>query len=113
VHGHRGFESLIFRVNGGVITTHKINKANQTPRKPSRPPVLCYISFHTFFMLALCENYSVLLQLCAISPLILSWLFLEKTSPHSGLHIPCVGAFACPGIETHVQGILVYISFKG
>jgi hypothetical protein len=56
VHG-RGFESLIWGgncgecmvegsnlgllvVNCGVITIHKISKANQTPRKPSRPPGL-------------------------------------------------------------------------
>jgi hypothetical protein len=25
---------LTFGVNGGVITIHKISKANQTPRKP-------------------------------------------------------------------------------
>jgi hypothetical protein len=36
----RWFESLTFGVNGGVITIHKINRANQTPRKPSRPPGL-------------------------------------------------------------------------
>jgi hypothetical protein len=39
-----GFESLTFAVNGGVITIHKINKANQTPRKPSGPPGLNYIN---------------------------------------------------------------------
>jgi hypothetical protein len=59
VHG-RGFESLILGVNSGecmvegtslgflevncgVITIRKISKANQTPRKPSRPPGLFYV----------------------------------------------------------------------
>jgi hypothetical protein len=57
VHGRCGFESLIFGVNGrefesltfgvngGVITIHKINKANQTPHKPSRQPSLFLFDF--------------------------------------------------------------------
>jgi hypothetical protein len=36
---------LTFRVNGGVITIHKIDKANQTPHKPSRPPGLSKVVF--------------------------------------------------------------------
>jgi hypothetical protein len=61
VHG-RGFESLILGVNGGewvrildclvvncgVITIRKFSKANQTPRKPSRPPGLLIIIFGDF-----------------------------------------------------------------
>jgi hypothetical protein len=32
---------------------------------------------------------------------------LKKGSPQQVTHLPCVGSFACPGIDTQVQGISV------
>jgi hypothetical protein len=98
-----------------IITMFSTKRCTFPPKSPSKKPLHLMLQY-TLYILLLLRSLYILSVLhitavfisCHFRPSNSDFGYIEEGESTAGYTFtPCVGSFACPGIDTQVQGISV------